>query len=175
MTGTQLHHDPRTKQQIKNCLYEYLYSPVQRKMNKRIKEIIVANSKAQASSQTGFMYRNEYYCIDEKAIPPRRKIRLLDSLKPKMEEHLQETKHLNEYEIPYVLGFINQVLNSSDDMQDYLKVFPTPLHPPLQKMIDSCPCSNSKLTPETADEMAKRNEVPINLIKSRLVLNLLLQ
>ena len=174
-TDTQLHHDPRTKKQIKDCLYEYLYAPVDRKLYQRIREIIVANSRALASSQTGFMYRNVWYSLEPTKVAPRRKDRLVPALRDRMEEYLTEKAQLNDYEIPYVLGFINAVLNSSDDMQDYLLVFPSPLHPPLKKMIDSCPCGTTRLQPETVEEMQERNRLPIELIKSRLVTNLLLQ
>lgn len=174
-TDTQLRHDPRTKQQIKDRLYRYLYAPVERKLHLRIKEIIIANSRALASSQTGFMYRNEWYTLEPDKPAPRRKDRLVKALKPQMDEYLKEISQLNNTEIPYVLGFINTVLNSSDDMNDYLQVFPTPLHPPLKEMIATCPCRTTKLHPETVAEMQERNQVSIEMIKSRLVTNLLLQ
>lgn len=172
---TQLRHDPRTKQMIKDRLYKYLYAPVERKLHTRIKGIIIANSRTLSSSQTGFMYRNEWYSLEPDKPAPRRKDRLVNALKPQMDEYLKEIKQLNNTEIPYVLGFINTVLNSSDDMNDYLQVFPTPLHTPLKEMIDTCPYLTTKLQPETVAEMQARNQVSIEMIKSRLVTNLLLQ
>lgn len=175
MTTVQLRHDPRSKQQIKDCLYHFLYDPVERKLEKRIRAIILANQKARGSSQFGFIYRNNWYTLEPDKPAPRRKDRLVDALKDKMDEYLADVENLNKREIPYVLGFINQVLNSSDDMQDYLRVFPEPLHPPLHDIIKKCPCRTTKLSPETVEEMKERNREPIEMIKSRLVLNLLLQ
>ena len=40
----QLNHDPRTKQQIKDILYQHQYGPVQGQFKKRLDEIITKNS-----------------------------------------------------------------------------------------------------------------------------------
>lgn len=175
MTTHQLQHDPRTKQQIKDALYTYLYAPVERKLKRTLDELIVANSRALASSHDSFIYRNKVYKREETSKVPRRKNPLVPALHERMDAYLAQVEQLNTQEIPYVVGFINQVLNSSDDMQDYLRVFPEPLHPPLHEMIDKCPCHTTKLKTETVEELVARNQEPIELIKHRLVHNLLLQ
>lgn len=171
----RIEHDPRTKQQIKDRLYHFLYDPVQRKFDLRLKHLIVANAKALSSSQDGFMYRNHWYTLSPDQPQPRPSDRLVPALRPEMDAFLRDRHQLNSYEIPYVLNYINQVLNSSDDMQDYLRAFPEPLHRPLNEMIESCPCRSTKLPPETIEELQERNHIPIELIKQRLVTNLLLQ
>jgi len=88
--------------------------------------------------------------------------------------YLKEVNELNMHEIPYVMGFINQVLNSSDDLNDYLRVLPETMHRPLKELMDICPCRTTKLSPETVEEMRTRNNHSIELMKRRLVTNLLL-
>lgn len=165
----------RVKQQLKTHIYEHLYDPVERKNRQQIKELVLANSKALASSQEGFMYRGEWYSLNTSRIPPRLKNRLIASLQPAMDEYLTAVNTLCAYEKPYVLGFINRVLNASDSIDDYLRVFPSSLHPPLKEMTDICPASPSVFTDSAAAALQADNETAITLMKSRLVLNLLLQ
>lgn len=170
----QLRHDPRTKQNIKDMLYSYMYDPVQHKFKERLSRIILKNSTALGSSHACFIYKNELYQLDENERPPRKVNRLLPELHSEMNEYLKDINRLNMHEIPYVMGFINQVLNSSEDLQDYMRVLPKVLHRPLQDAIESCPCCTSKLTPETVEEMCRRNYRSIELMKARLVRNLIL-
>ena len=91
-----------------------------------------------------------------------------------MQEYLRELEELNSAELPYVIGFINQVLNSSNSLPDYLKVFPEAIHRPLQHLIDTCPCKSCTLEQSAIDELKTKNQSTIDLIKQRLVTNLLI-
>lgn len=172
---SQTIYNPRIKEQIRSTLYDYLYAPVDRKLRTRIKEIVIANSQALASSQTGFSYRNEWYTLEPDKPLPRRKDRLVPQLREQMEAYLAEKAELTDHEMPYVMGFIVATLNASDDMRDYLLVFPSPLHPPLKKLGDTGLTSETRLSPDAIAQLQDRNAVSIELVKSRLVTNLLLQ
>lgn len=172
MSEYRIKHDPRTKQQIKDCLYNFIYEPVHRRFEKELGQLIHENCRLLASSHRSFIYRGELYVVNKEEKVPRVKNRLHRSLHPRMKDYLSRLNKINQEEIPYVLGFINQVLNASDDMQDYFLVLPEPLHQPLQRLVDTCPCQNTRLTPESAEEMRERNKVPIDMIKRRLVTNL---
>jgi hypothetical protein len=87
---------------------------------------------------------------------------------------VKETKQLNNHELPYVLGFINQVLNSSNNLQDYLKLLPDSVHSPIQKLINSCPCRVVDLTPDEIKHLKEKNYESIELIKQRMLSNLIL-
>lgn len=169
-----LQHDPRTKQQIKDMLYSFLYQPVKDQYDKKLQSIIKQNCSLLASGHDSFIYKGVVYAATESTKLPRKMNRLAPQLEPLMNEYLKEVKQLNEYELPYVLGFINQVLNSSNDLQDYLKVLPPSIHRPIEELIASCPCRTTKLTPDKVQEMQEKNQLPIELIKKRQVLNLLL-
>lgn len=170
----ELQHDPRTKQQIKELLYDLLYRPILQSYQKQLKNIILKNCQLQKSTHESMMYRGEVYVsMDCTTAPPRMVSPLHAQLKPEMDEYLKELSSLNSHELPYVLGYINQVLNSSNNLPDYLRLFPDSVHQPLLKLI-SYACRNPDLTDEDVETLRTRNAVPIELMKQRLVLNLLL-
>lgn len=168
-----LQHDPRTKQQIKDMLYAFLYEPVQRQFKSRLNALITRNTAIAGASHQSFTYKGNLYSNDA-ASPPRRLTRLVPQLVPEMDAYLAELKQLNDKEVPYVVGFINQVLNASNDLHDYLRVLPQSLHPPIQKLIESCPCRTKKLSDEQVQELQSKNQRYIDLAKQRMVTNLLI-
>ena len=169
----QLQHDPRTKQQIKDALYEHLYKPIEKQFKQRLDQLIVKNAVLGGYSHKSFMYKNVLYNCDTDALP-RKMNRLVLPLRNAMNEYLKEVKQLNEREMPYVLGFINQVLNSSNDLHDYLRLLPQAVHYPVQALIDSCPCRGKKLSDETIILLQSKNLASINMMKQRMVTNLLI-
>jgi hypothetical protein len=169
----QLQHDPRTKQLIKETLYDFLYLPVQNHFKNRLDVLIVRNTVLSGYSHKSFNYKGVNYSCDSGS-PPRKWNRLLPHLKPAMDEYLFDLKQLNEKEVPFVIGFINQVLNASNDLQDYLHIFPESIHRPLEKLIASCPCQNKQLSDEKIIELREKNQTPINMMKARMVTNLLI-
>ena len=168
-----LQHDPRTKQQIKDMLYAFLYEPVQRQFKTRLDSLIKRNTVILGASHQSFIYKGNLYTCDI-APPPRKLNRLVPQLVPDMEAYLTDQKQINDKERPYVVGFINQVLNASNDLHDYLRVLPQSLRPPIQKLIDSYPCRTKKLTDAEVQEMQAKNQRYIDLVKSRMVMNLLI-
>ena len=168
-----LQHDPRTKQQIKDMLYAFLYTPVEKQLEKQLDQIITRNCMIQGLGHRSFAYKGVLYNLDMSK-PPRRMNPLAPSLTGVMEDYLKEVKQLNTVELPYVLGFITAVLNASNDLHDYLRVLPQSLHPPIQKLIDSCPYRTKKLTDAEVQEMQAKNQRYIDLVKQRMVTNLLI-
>lgn len=169
----EIHHDPRTKQHIKDMLYDHLYMPVKVRFDRRLREIIRKNCILISSPYECFTYKGEVYVVEPIKEIPRRMPRLSCHLFDEMNQYLKELKELNSTEIPYVLGYLNQVLNSSNSIPDYLSLLPESIHSPLIGVIDSCPCRSVKLSPQTVSEMKEKNNVPITLIKKRLMLNLI--
>jgi hypothetical protein len=166
-------HDGKTKQQIKDTLYGFIYGPVQKSFKTRIDTLIARNTLMGGYGHKHFSYKGVVY-NGETTHPPLKKNRLLASLRPEMDEYLSDLERLNNTELPYVLGFINQVLNSSCDFGDYLKILPEALHPPLLKLSATFPCKNSRLDPDRAKAIVDSNAGSIALVKERLVLNLLI-
>lgn len=169
----KLQHDPKTKQQIKDLLYEFLYTPVQKQFKTRLDALIIKNAVLGGYAHASFMYRNVLYNCDTNPLP-RKMNRLVVQLQGDMAEYLKDLKQLNERELPYVLGYINQVLNSSNDLRDYLRLLPQSVHQPILTLIDTCPCQTNKLSDETVAMLQVKNQNTISMMKSRMVLNLLL-
>lgn len=169
----RLEHDARTKQQIKDLLYSFIYEPVQRQFKTRLETLIVRNAVMGGYGHKHFSYKGQVYNADT-TIPPLRKNRLMAALRPEMDSYLADLDKLNTEELPYVLGFLNQVLNSSCDIEDYLRVMPEALHEPLRKLQATCPCRTSRLTPERIEQLRLSSVTPVTLIKERLVRNLLI-
>lgn len=169
----QLQHDPRTKQLIKDTLYEFLYRPIENQFKNRLEVLIVRNTLLGGYSHKSFNYKGVLYSSDNGA-PPRKSNRLMLQLKPAMDEYLFDLKQLNERELPFVIGFINQVLNASNDLQDYLHIFPESIHQPLEKLIATCPCQAKQLSDEKIVELREKNRASINMMKARMVTNLLI-
>lgn len=170
----QLQHDPRTKQQIKDALYEFLYKPVQKQLKRQLDTLIVKNALMCGHSHKSFMYKSVLYNCDDTPLP--RKMNRLDTrLVPEMNDYLKELKQLNEKELPYVLGYINQVLNASNDLCDYLRLLPDAVHRPVQTLIDTCPCKGKKMPSEAVSFLQQKNQASIDMMRRRMVTNLLLQ
>lgn len=167
-------HDPRTKQQLKDMLYHYLYAPVERRFKERLDSIIRANSIATHSAYDCFSYKSKVYMLDTKYLPPRQPPRLDKQFIPTMDQYLAELAEVNDKEMPFVLGFITQVLNSSDNLHDYIRALPPSVHKPLKDIIAQCGCKTASLSELELQNLLIRNTASINLMKQRMVLNLLL-
>ena len=169
----KLEHDPRTKSQIKDALYAFLYLPVQNQFKARTEALIIRTTVMGGYSHRHFVYKGEVYNA-EASPPPLKKNRLVPQLRDEMEEFLKDRNQLNDQELPYVLGFITQLLNASNDLMDYLRVLPESVHQPLNQMMASHPCRSTTLTDEKVEHIKAKNEVGINLMKQRLARNLLI-
>ena len=168
-----LEHDPRTKQQVKDALYSFLYGPIQKQFKSRIDTLILRNTLLNGYDHRHFVYKGVVYNSDTSPTPTR-KNRLNPQLKDQMEEYLADLTELNTEELPYVLGFLNQVLNASTDLTDYKRVLPESVHHPLDQLLATCPCRTTSLSSERVQALMSKNIETINMIKRRLVTNLLI-
>ena len=169
----KLEHDPRTKQQVKDALFGFLYEPVKKQFRGRLDTLVERNTLMGGYSHRHFVYKGILYNA-ETTVPPVKKNRLLAVLRQPMDEYLADLDKLNNNELPYVLGFINQVLNASCDLADYLRVLPESVHAPIQKLIATCPCKTMAMPEAKVEQLKTKNQEPINLMKQRLVTNLLI-
>lgn len=167
-----IQYDPRTKQQIKEELKNILYQSAKREFNQRLEALIIKNCLLTGYSHRSFTHKGEFYSID-RLPPPRKQNRLVPELVPVMDAYLMEQAKINIEELPYTLGYINRVLNASNSLLDYKRLLPAALHRPLDAFAFQCPCKTPWLKEEVVQEIQKSNELPINLIKQRMVKNLL--
>lgn len=168
-----IQHDPRTKQQIKDILYQYLYKAVLKQFDTRLEALVIKNAVLQGYSHKSVTYKGEMYSFDNSPMP-RKMNRLHPSLKQTMDDYLSEIEQLNKQELPLVLGFITQVLNSSTSLQDYLAVLPSSVHGPIENLILHCPCRACNLSTDAIKDLQESNKKAIILLKQRLAINLLI-
>jgi hypothetical protein len=166
-------HDPRTKQQIKDALFAFLYDPVEKMFKDQLEKLIIRNAVINGYSHKSFVYKGVLYNCDSSPVP-RKMNRLAPQLQPEMNGYLKEVKALNEKEIPFVLGYITQALNSSNDLCDYYRLFPESVHAPLRKIIETCPCRMQSLPEEVVVLLQEKNKGSIDLMRQRMTTNLLL-
>ena len=164
-----LQNDPRTKQMIKDMLYSHIYDPVEYRLHEKLKLIMGKNRLLNHHDMDYFSYKAKVYSLDGTLI--RSAPKLDPSLYGEMQEYLKELNELNRVEIPYVLNFINQALNASNDLRDYLKILPECLHKPIQELIDAHECRTERLTAEEVGAFKERNAQSILMVKKRLMLN----
>lgn len=173
---SELVYDPQTKQQIKDKVFHFIYDPVYANFQKQLDTIIRKNAQLWVNRQEYMRYRNKIHATSAvgPAGPYPRKINLCHpGVRPQMRDYLREVDRLNQQEIPYVLGFITQVLNASNSLQDYFKVFPESVHQPIRDLVHRCNCRTHSLTKAQVTELQEKNQVPLSLMKQRMVLNLL--
>jgi hypothetical protein len=167
--------DPRMKGSIKDALVQFLYEPVERAFKRQLDEIIVANTLAGKYAVKSFHYKGLQY-TSEPGIPPRSWNKLLPHLKARMDEYLAEVKDIDERERPIIFGFINQVLNASNHLADYYALFPDSAHQPIRalKLDTDLMYAYPLIAKDKMDRILEQNKPAIELMKARMVTNLLL-
>lgn len=170
-----LQHDPRTKQQIKKALYEFLYHPVVNSFKARLDDLIQRNTIIGRYTHRSFVYKGVLYTHSaETGSPPLRSNRVVPSLVDDVLQYTKDIQLINDQEIPYVIGYINQVLNSSNHLCDYYRMLPESVHAPIRKLIATCPCRSQSISPELVNSIQEKNQSAIALLKERMVVNLLI-
>jgi len=168
-----LQHNPKIKQQIKGILYDFLYAPVQRRFQNQLNQLIIQNTLAGKFTHKSFIYKSELYTCDSTPAP-RKMNRLFPQFHADMEAYIAEVTALNKTELPYVLGFINQTMNASNELHDYLRVFPPSIHGPIRHLIDTCTCRNKKMSEAEVAELLANNESARQLMMQRMAINLII-
>lgn len=170
----ELSHDPRTKQYLKDVMYDFLYKPVKVKYATKLRSIILRNRVRMQSNVPGFMFKGATYLLPNAPRKlPGRIPQLAPELHTEMNQYLKEVSALNDYELPHVLGFITLVLNTSNDLQDYLALFPESVHKPILDLITTSPCHNTKLSIDQIADIKTKHQTSIDLMRQRLLINIL--
>lgn len=172
--SSALAYDPRTKKRIRDGLYTALYDPVIHQQEEALKTLIVKNSRLCKVTQTCFKYKGEVYTYEKGKLIPRPVNWLDSSLFTEMSAYLEEKRVLEEEELPYVIAFMNQVLNSSDSFKDYYKLFPESLHSVLRRLEESCPCRSDLLSATQIERIQRQNVRSVSLMKRRMLTNILI-
>ncbi len=112
--------------------------------------------------------------MDSSPVPFGKRNPLVATLRPMVDQYLLDRKKLNEEELPFVLGFINTALNSSNSFPDYLRLLPEAVHKPIQELAQTCTCCTANLSEARIEDITKRSQLSISMMKERVIRNLLI-
>ena len=168
-------HDPMLKLQLKERLESFLYTPVWEDQEKRLRRLVLHNSRILNSPYEVFSYQGETYINGNPSKLPRPMLRLSPQLKDEMDAYLHDVKEVHDMEKPYVMGYITQVLNLTCNREDHLSLFPESVHKPILEMRAYSPYGATKLAPHVISEFIEHNEPSLVLMKKRQMLNLLMR
>ena len=162
----------RIKYDIKTRLYRHLFDPVLRDFQKQIAAIGTKNGLLWGTSEKHFSYKGSSYLVNDVPVP-RRLLRLHKSLFDTMDS-LLEFKNKFSYEEEIVItNYITRVLNSSKSPHDFLKMFPSAVHPVIQDLVETLPTNLTPMPEEELQAVIQSSQKPIQLMKERMALNLL--
>lgn len=169
---SKLLYDPILKYQIKSRIWEVLFTPVEKELDKQLEAIASKNCHLQGLSHKSFLYKGVRFNADTTA-PLLRSNYLAPSLNPDMEEYLSKVNKYRDHEENIITGYITMVLNLCTHPLDCLRLLPTGLHAHIADLLSTC--TESNLNEEMVQVILKNNQKPIQMIKERMVLNLLVK
>lgn len=170
----KIEHYSSTMYQIKDVIYEFLYDPVRKQFKQRIDALILRNTLKGGYSHRHFTYRGSIYNSDVTP-PPINKNHLHPSMQQQMDDYLADLNDINKQKLPAVLGFINQILNLTGDLNDYVRISPESTHYPLIRLASSCPWRTQHLDERRVQSLISENKKQIGMIRRRLASNLLIR
>lgn len=169
-----MQYDPRTKQDIKDALYTAIYGKVRERFRHQLEDIIRKNSALHKNGQEYMRHNGSEYSIAGASLrKPKPMNRTHPDLVEAMDEWEQQLNDLNNRELPYVLGYLNQVLNSSNGFEDYYRLLPQALHATLDRIKKDCPCVNAEINQDVLEEILQKNQTAVGLIQQRILTNLI--
>lgn len=167
--------DPRFKNSILSALMKFLYSPVGERHTKQGETMILKNTQLMNSSVRAFRYKGELYRSELAPRGPVLAPKLHADLVPELEDMLREQEEIHRIEEPLVKGYITQVLNLSANVEDYLLLLPSCIHPPIRALNLLSQGPRQFPTEAHAALHLEQHAHQIQLIKERMATNLLFQ
>jgi len=158
---------------LRNDIHFILYDPIYKQLTVQINALILKNTVSCGYSHLSFKFNNRLYECD-KTKAPRKTNHLTLSLYPAMYAYLDIVTQLDKKELPIVMGYINQVLNISNDPDDYAYLLPETFISLIYNRIPRYPDKSDKLLSPLTITLRNKNQVALDMIKQRLVSNLLI-
>lgn len=161
------------KLKVREALLAYIYGPVLKRNELRLKELIDENDALTGVQYFGFIYRNKFHTQSRYKRPPQNIPRLFSSLHARMDEILDEERLIEREERPLIAGYLQKWLNSSDDAEVLFQRLPTALRAPFQTVLDT---EGMKLTDVDMDDAAQEmgiGERSLDALKIRLMTNII--
>jgi hypothetical protein len=162
------------KYAIQTSLMERLYAPVRERHHKQVESLIIRNCQITKTGVWAFRYKGALYRSDQAPRGPVQAIRLHEELTLELDQMIEEQREIRVIEEPMVKGYITFVLNYSDNIEDYLLLFPQSLHHSIVSL--ALPYRGERrVSEDTAPYVMGPHLHCIQLIKERMVSNLIFQ
>lgn len=163
----------KLKALIKTEIERFLYGKADARHTRLLTELINENDLAiNTIYHLCFRYKSKVYDLVPGALR-----RVIPKLQPEFHERMDkliaDIDLIERSERPLAMGFVQKVLNTSDRPEDYLVLFPTSLHPAIATLLEQLPSAGSPLSMDQSAELAKANAKGLDMLKMRLVMNML--
>lgn len=164
----------RTKDYIQARIETALFNRVECVLRDVLEDIHVEQKNLVKSSFTMFRFRGRRHTWkmlwDTDNVPD-----LHPSLHERMQKFLDDNKNIEEYEKPCVNGLLRAMFTHSDFLADYQDILPESLHDCFEGYESLFDATNTKqFTPEALAEFKERNAAYIQLMRNRMLMNILL-
>jgi len=166
--------EPRLRSVLQSLLLDGIYAPIKAVFAKRLSQITDNNVAISQTFDISFMYKGIYYTQYPDLRQPRIKPRLVPELYERMDEYLADLQEITGYEKAIVSGYLSAAVTAAKYPEDLLVLLPESIQYPLQEYLEGYPDNASKISPEAVSELQTRHSKAIELMKQRLVLNLLI-
>ena len=170
---SEVRFDPLMKTRIRNRLIDFVFGKIKKDLESNLSLLIARNSQLHGNAQAAFRYKRRVFTLADESQLPYGINPLHEKLEREGEELIKQLDQLLRVEIPQIDSFFTQALNASDNIPDYLKIFPESIHKPLIKIISDCPCNTTKLSEDQIEKLISDNAERIQLLKQRLLLTVL--
>jgi predicted nucleotidyltransferase len=167
--------DPKFKFTVAEMLEDFIYGKIKQHWEKELTSIIDENNKIHGKLESvGFWYKTDIYLkpgfistVEAKKLSPK--------LYESMDEYLNQKKTIENNEKVYVMGYIVKSLNLSNNVNDYFELLPEVIHEHLKRIHESqFTTAIARLPRDVVNAHYYGHTKEINLLKSRLVSNLLI-
>lgn len=167
---------PHLKDSVQKAIMGFVFDPFNLYIKKRIDKLIAKNAQLTKATQYGFMYRTEVYTgTNTQSLRPPYP-RLHKDLIPEMEKIVREQDTVFKYEMPLLKGVLCHAMNLTRNPIEFFKLLPEELHQPLlvwKTQLEPLAHAGDVLD-ATAEEFKKKYEYAFDIIRVRIITNLIL-
>lgn len=181
------HYNPLVKQQLLKQLKIEIYAPIVNSLNREFWNINRRNTVKCGFNHNVFTYRGIFYSgnilidlnLDYEDYYSRinthnYKEHLATEFHIAFDDLLAKRDLISEKEMPLVMGYVTQVLNISNNPHNYLKLLPDTLHKCIRIIAPFSEDVVDTISPARIENIKTVNKEYIDLLKLRLMSNLLL-
>lgn len=162
----------KLKMHLKQSIESHLYGAFDGQIKERLVAIIERQNVLSLHAAESFTYKGIRYIKDGYRVHPTQIRRLVPELQGEMDTWLADVAAVDDYERPLVMGYIQTVLNTAKNHEDYLKLLPTALTKDLYAALDEV-SEIGRVSLNEAEGLVTQHADAYRLLKIRLMINLL--